>query len=258
MNEIGVEIGDDHVATVELRRPPNNTLDMDLVRQLADALHELDGDRRVRATVLAAAGKHFCGGIDLGKRIADTTAGVEVPEFNPLYAQAVRLCEVVKPVVVAVQGAAVGGGFGMTMVFDFRVACPEARFAPNFAQLGTHHGFGLSVTLPAVVGIQKAQELLYLGKRIDGMRAFELGLCDRLVPLDRLRAEAHSFAAEIASSAPLAVQAIRSTLRRGLAAQVKAATDHEHREQTRMRATSDNVEGMRAMSERRAPVFTGT
>jgi 2-(1,2-epoxy-1,2-dihydrophenyl)acetyl-CoA isomerase len=247
---VEVDVGDDHVATVRLSRPPNNFFSVDMIEALASALETLDRDPRCRTVVLAAAGKHFCAGADFSAPGDRSTAA--------LYRAAVRLFRTGTPVVAAVQGAAIGGGLGLALAADFRVAAPEARFSANFARLGFHHGFGLSVTLPAVVGRQRAAELLYTGRRIDGATAAEIGLVDRLVPLADLADAARGFAAEIAGSAPLAVRSIRSTLRGDLADRVAAATDHEMAEQERLRRTPDFREGTRAMAERRAPNFTGT
>src|SRR4029077_9365283 len=116
------------------------------------------------------------------------------------YGEAVRIFSNTKPIVAAVQGAAVGGGLGLTLSADFRVASPETVFRCNFARLGFHHGFGLSVTLPAVVGQQRALELLYTGGEVKGEEALRIGLADRCVPLDDLRTEARAFALEIAAS----------------------------------------------------------
>jgi enoyl-CoA hydratase/carnithine racemase len=143
------------------------------------------------------------------------------------------------------------------MAADFRLAAPEARFAANFARLGFHHGFGLSVTLPLVAGHQTALELLYTGRRIDGEEAVRLGIADRLVPADELRAAAVAFATEIATSAPLAVRSIRETMRGHLAGQVRDALARERSEQDRLTATKDWREGVAAMAERRTPAFTG-
>jgi 2-(1,2-epoxy-1,2-dihydrophenyl)acetyl-CoA isomerase len=160
-------------------------------------------------------------------------------------------------VVAAVQGAAIGGGLGLALWPDFRVAAPEARFSANFAKLGFHHGFGLTVTLPRVVGQQRALELLYTGARIDGERAHAIGLVDRLVPLAGLRDAARAFAAEIAASGPLAVDAIRETMRGALAEEIRAATKRERSEQDRLQHTADFREGVAATAERRAPMFRG-
>jgi enoyl-CoA hydratase/carnithine racemase len=136
------------------------------------------------------------------------------------------------------------------------VAAPEARFAANFARLGFHHGFGLSVTLPDLVGQQRAMELLYTGRRVRAEEALEIGLCDKIAPLEELRRVAAELAVEIALSAPLAVRSIRETLRGDLPERIRAATDREKTEQERLQKTKDFREGVRAMAERRTPAFT--
>lgn len=241
--------GPDFVATVELRRPPTNFFSLDLINGVADALFEIDDDPNCRAVVLCAEGKHFCAGADFSGDRTYTT--------NELYQAAARVFENKTPIVAAVQGAAIGGGLGLALSADFRVAAPEARFSANFARLGFHQGFGLSETLPALVGQQKAAELLYTGRRLKGDEAEAIGMADYLVPLDALREKAHELAAEIAGSAPLAVQSIRKTMRGDLADRIRSATDHEGAEQGRLRETKDFAEGTKAMGERRTPNFTG-
>jgi enoyl-CoA hydratase/carnithine racemase len=169
----------------------------------------------------------------------------------------VRLFECPKPVVAAVQGPAIGGGLGLALVADFRVAAPEARFAANFVKLGIHPGFGITATLPRLIGEQNAALLLYTGRRINGDEAFACGLVDAVVPQDQLRGSAIALAAEIAEAAPLAVQATRMTVRRGLAEQVRAQTEHELAEQTRLFATADYREGVRSVAECRPGRFIG-
>ncbi|HEY7105597.1 MAG TPA: enoyl-CoA hydratase/isomerase family protein [Acidimicrobiia bacterium] len=241
---------EDHVATVELHRPPNNYFDVDLVRALVAVVFALDDDPDCRAIVLCSEGKHFCAGADLGpeSHLVERTA--------ELYTQAVQLFSAKKPMVAAVQGAAVGGGLGLALAADFRVATPDTRFSCNFAKLGFHQGFGISVTLPAVVGQQRALELLYTGGQVKGAEALAIGLADRLTSPADLRAAAHEMASEIASSAPLSLLAIRRTMRGDLAAKVEEATALEHREQQRLRSTDDFREGVAAMADRRAPRFT--
>jgi 2-(1,2-epoxy-1,2-dihydrophenyl)acetyl-CoA isomerase len=251
--DVGVEVGGDHVAAVEIRRPPNNFFDAGLIRRLADALDRLasgdDGD--VRAVVLCSEGRHFCAGANFG------AGGRGEGDARDLYEQAVRLFRQPLPVVAAVQGAAVGGGLGLALAADLRVAAPEARFSANFARLGFHQGFGLSVTLPRVVGPQAAFELMTTGRRIGGEEAHRLGLADRLAPAEGLRDAARALATEIAESAPLAVRSIRATLRSGLADEVAEAVVHERAEQERLMRTADFREGLAAVAERRPGNFTG-
>jgi enoyl-CoA hydratase/carnithine racemase len=207
---VAAELRPDRVAVVEFERPPSNFFDATLIKALADAFERLDGDDGCRAIVLCSAGRHFCAGADFSGKLGIGT--------DDLYAQAIRLFSYRKPVIAAVQGAAVGGGLGLSLAADFRVATPGTRFAANFARLGIHHGFGLTVTLPEVVGNQAALELLYSGRRVDGEEALSLGLCDRLVAPEQLR---------------------------------------EAREQAALFATEDFAEGVAAAAERRVPEYTG-
>lgn len=258
--DVEVVIGDDHVATVEIRRPPNNFFDLALIESIADAFNALDADSRCRAIVLCSEGKHFCAGADFGSPGDDESSPPPNPDGTPrhLYDAALRLFETATPVVAAVQGAAIGGGLGVACMTDFRFASPEARFAANFARLGFHHGFGLTTLLPPIIGQQRTLEMLYTGRRVKAKEATEWGLVDRLVPQDELRASARAFAAEIAASAPLAVASIRQTMRGDLVDRYKLATDREKAEQDRLRRTNDFAEGIKAMAERRPPKFTAS
>jgi enoyl-CoA hydratase/carnithine racemase len=246
---------DGHVAVVVIDRPPNNHVSVDLMRDLADAFVDLDAEPACRAIVLATAGKVFCGGADLTAPAGIGGQGME--GINPLYVEAVRLFSNKKPIVAAVQGAAVGAGLGLALVADFRVCAPEARFAANFVKLGFHPGFGLSHTLPRLVGTQKAARLMLTGMRLQGKEAVEWGLADQLARVEVVREAAIHFAREIAENAPLAVQSTRATLRAGLAEAVKAMTDHEFVEQSALRKTADYREGVRAVAERRPGNFVG-
>ncbi|MBR0662861.1 enoyl-CoA hydratase/isomerase family protein [Roseomonas hellenica] len=247
---------ENHVATVELCRPPNNFIDLVLTAGIADALERLDEDPACRAVVLAAEGKHFCAGADFSRR--DRRAGdAEAGTGRTIYTEGVRLLRTRKPIIAAVHGAAVGAGLGLAVVADFRVTCAEARFSANFTRLGYHPGFGLTETLPRLIGAQKASLLFYTGRRIAGDEAAAMGLADLLVPQAEVRAAATALAREIAESAPLAIAATRATMRRGLPELYERATAHELAEQARLRETEDFREGVKAMAERRPPQFMG-
>ena len=244
---------DGHVARVTIDKPPINAVSVDLMRDLADALELLDKDGSTRAVVLATSGKVFCSGADLSNR----TSEGPIPErsINPLYDQAVRLFSTELPIVAAVQGAAIGAGLGLALIADFRVAAPEARFAANFVKLGFHPGFGLTYTLPRLIGRQNAARMFLTGERYDADAALQMGLADEVAPLDQLLTRAHALAASISENAPLALRSTRKTLRADLAAAVRAQTDHEFAEQQWLMKTDDFKEGVKAVSERRPGDF---
>ncbi|MCY4658092.1 MAG: enoyl-CoA hydratase/isomerase family protein [Gammaproteobacteria bacterium] len=253
---------DQHVATIEIQRPPHNFFDVLLINQIADALKVIDEDRNMRAVVLASQGKSFCAGANFGSSDdqpadADFTEKGFQTRTGSLYEEGVRLFRAKKPMIAAIQGAAIGGGLGLALVADFRVAAPEARFAANFVKLGIHPGFGLSVTLPAIIGQQAANLMFMTGRRVKGDEAFSMGLVDELVDVGSVRARAQALAAEIAENAPLAVLSVRATARQGLADRIKIATDHELAEQQRLRSTEDSKEGIKAVAERRRGNFIG-
>lgn len=252
---VGVEF-DGHVAIVEIRRPPHNFFDIPMIGAIADAFEALDKDPNCRAILLCSQGTAFCAGANFANRDATPPQKSPVAQ-NPIYFEAIRLFACSKPVVAAVQGPAIGGGLGLAVAADFRVTCPEARFSANFNRLGFHPGFGLSATLPRLMGPQKAALLLYTGRRIGGEEAVSMGLADILVPQAEVRAKALELAREIAVSAPLAVQATRATLRAGLLEQVRLAVARESVEQNRQFLSEDFKEGVKAMAERREPRFQG-
>jgi enoyl-CoA hydratase/carnithine racemase len=261
--DIGVETKG-HVGIIEIQRPPLNFFDISLINQIADALEEFDRDIEIRASVLAAQGKAFCAGANFNdparqepeaREKSDPAASLG--QINHLYIQAVRIFRNKKPIVAAVHGAAIGGGLGLAVSADFRVTCPEARFAANFTKLGFHPGFGLTATLPELVGKNNAELIFYTSRRIGGEEATRMGLANVCVPQDQVRSEALKLASEIAECSPLGLLSTRATMRAGLADRVMAATNHELAEQTRLRATEDFKEGVKATEERRVANFKG-
>lgn len=243
-----------HVVEVEYSNGPANMLDVELMRRLSDQLESAAATAECRCIVLCATGRHFCGGADLGSVVASDAP----PPIDDLYAHAVRVFRIPVPIVAVVQGAAVGGGLGLALACDFRITERDSRFSANFVRLGFHQGFGLSVTLPRIVGDQRASELLLSGRRIDGAEAVRIGLCDVLAEPHQLRARAYELAGELATGAPLATQEIRGTLRAGLADSVQLAVEREAAIQRGLMLTRDFTEGVRAYGKRESPEFTGS
>jgi 2-(1,2-epoxy-1,2-dihydrophenyl)acetyl-CoA isomerase len=250
MSEIRVNV-ENNVGTVEINRPPHNHVSHQLIGHLVESLHSLCDDG-CRAVVLCSAGRNFCAGADLATK--DLFIGDATERFYDLAAQ---LFDVPIPIVAAVQGSAVGAGLGLALAADFRVCAPTSRFSANFARLGFHQGFGLSVTLPLVVGHQRALDMLYTGRRVRGEEAAAMGLSDKLVPEERLRAVATELAEQISASAPLAVRSIKMTMRGQVGEAVRHALVRERTEQARLQETADWAEGVKAVADRREPTFFG-
>ena len=236
-----------HTAFIKINRPPNNHFDSALISQIADFLEEQDNNIECRSIILYSEGKHFCAGADFTR----SSFKEESDAYASLYDQAVRLFRTKKPIIAAIQGAAVGGGLGVSLAADFRVACPEARFSANFSKLGFHQGFGTSITLPRVVGEQKAKWMLLTSARLTGEEAFKIGLADYLVDKENLMQKARDLADEINSAGTLGVEDIRFTVNEGIA-------KWELSEQNRLRETADFKEGIKASLERKEPNFKGS
>ena len=244
-----------NVGIVELRRPPHNFFNNQMIHQIANAYEAFDRDPECRVIVLAADGKAFCAGADLVDTPLTGTLSNGGGGAKHLYKEALRIFRAKTPVVAAVHGSAVGGGFGLALSADFRITCKEAKFSANFSRLGLHPGFGLTTTLPRLIGPQKASLVFYTGRRIPGDEAVAMGIADELAPQADVRRAAMTLASEIAGSAPLAVVSIRETLRRGLADTVAATTERELTEQNWLMGTEDFAEGVKATNERRTPNF---
>jgi enoyl-CoA hydratase/carnithine racemase len=246
---------DGYVAVVTFNRPPHNFVSVGFMRDLFDAMDSVGAENKARAIVLQSEGKTFSAGADFSPSPHERTVTDELRAF---YDQAVRLFSVKLPIVAAIQGAAVGAGLGLALVSDFRVAAPEARFVANFTKLNFHPGFGLTHTLPRLIGQQRASLMFLTGRRIKAEEGLAWGLVDEVVSAQELRPAALRLAAEIAANGPLAVAATRNTLRGKLGAEVCAQLDGiEYPEQTRLRETEDFQEGVRSVAERRPANFVG-
>ena len=245
----------EHVGVVTFSNPPNNFITLQALEEFQWAFRKLDADDHCRAIVLAAEGKVFSAGADFS---AGQAEGIDPNEMmSNFYSIAMTFFETKKPMVAAVQGAAIGAGFGLSLVADFRIACPETVFSANFTRLGIHPGFGMSLTLPRIIGVSNAKLLFYTGRRIKGHEAMNLGLLTELVERDDVLPSAMKLANEIAACAPLAVQDTKATMRMDLAEQVRVANKREQALQVVQMKTKDVREGMKASRERREPVFTG-
>lgn len=245
-----------HVGEIRFSAPPHNFASSLLLCALADAVDAMDADPETRCILLTAQGKTFCGGADLAG--SEAVQGAEgMNEIALFYENAARIMRRRKPMIAAVQGAAIGAGLGLALAADFRIASPLARFSANFVKLGFHPGFAITHMLPRAIGERKAAWMMLSGNRVKAEEALEWGLVDRLATTENLAAEALAMAGEIACNAPLALLSIRATLTGEMARHVVEAMRHEHAQQTMLKGTADYAEGVAAVFERREARFTG-
>ena len=194
----------DAVFEITLNRPEIlNAVNRETIAALAAAVAEAGDDRAARAVLLRGAGKHFCAGGDITMfaeliRLTPTQRqkalyGI-VDTLHPLL---VRMRHMPKPVVAAVQGAAAGVGLSFVLAADLALAADNAVFTSGYIHLGTSPDGGMTATLPHIVGLKHAAELMLLGDRFDAHRALELGLVNRVVPAEELRARVQELAERI-------------------------------------------------------------
>lgn len=248
---------DEHIATITINRPDTrNSLDMAHFRDLAHAWAAFRDDERAWVAVITGVERDFCTGADLKKFIPELTGDLPRPtgwnQDDAIHAVLHRF-PVYKPIVAAVNGTCVAGGFEMLTSTDVRVAVPDARFAVMEPKRGLFAGGGSTVRLPRQMPYPLAMELLLTADMVDAERALAMGLINRVVPADQLMDTAYDFAARIAANAPLAVFATKQSAVEGLALDLKSAYDNETRHSDRVFETDDAKEGPRAFAEKRAP-----
>jgi enoyl-CoA hydratase/carnithine racemase len=219
---------DGPVALVRMCRGPHNFFEADVVGAIADAIDSVRTSHRV--VVLHSEGRNFCAGANL----RGGTSSPFASSGPHLYDQALRLFRQPLPIVAAIQGKAVGGGVGLALAADLRVGGAGTQFIVNFARIGIHQGFGLSVTLPDAVGLSLATDLLYTGRPVEGEEAARVGLLHRLVADPDVLGAAVDVAHTVAESSPSAIQSIRGTLRGSRLDDIVAAFALERREQERL------------------------
>ncbi len=256
---------DGHVATVTLNRPEAmNALSAEMGQGLLDALAAVEHDEQVRVLVITGAGRAFCAGGDLKtmrQRGAAEIAGGAYAIIRSLEAAGrqipVRIKRLPKPVIASVNGAAAGWGCDLAMACDIRIASDQARFVEAFVRRGLVPDGGATWTLPRIVGLDRACELIFSGRPVDAAEAERIGLVTRTVPAEQLQAATRSLAEQIAANAPLAVQLAKRMIHEQLSMSFEQAMQQIALFLTTVRRSEDHQEGIAAFLEKREPVFRG-
>lgn len=261
MNDAVIYERQGHVGIVTLNRPDNrNSMTADLLAGFAAAVDEARADAGARVVVVTGRGSCFSAGADFRSQIQAEGDGRSLMPHEKsfaMYTPFLSVLDLEVPVIAALNGHAVGGGFGLSLVCDVRVAHEDAKYGANFARLGLHPGLGISYLLPRLIGASRAAELLFTGRLVSGAEAERIGLVSRAVPGAEVVPVAMALADEIAQAAPAAVRMTKRSMRQSLGWDVRGAALSEAYAQAATIETSDFREGMAALLEKRPPRFEG-
>ena len=247
------------IGMITLNRPEQrNAMTPELLDAFSEAIAEALADDEIRCLVITGKGRCFSAGADLRSSLQRSDLGKPSREASfAMYEPFLRVLDVEVPVIAAMNGHTVGGGFGLTLLADIRVANVDAKYGVNFARLGIHSGLGISYTLPRLVGLAHASELLFTGKLIRGSEALDMGLATHAIEGEQVVPRALEIARAITGSAPMAVQQMKASIRRGLGWEIREAALDEAGLQSASLDTEDAKEGIAAILEKREPQFSG-
>lgn len=253
---------DGRIATITLNRPDNrNSMTPDVLEGFECAIRRARDDASLRAVVITGRGSCFCAGADFRKMGADgqpaTAGALPYDRALKVYQPFLSVLDIEVPTIAAMNGHAIGGGFGLALVCDIRIANREAKYGANFARLGIHSGMAISYLLPRIVGVPLAAEMLFTGRVLTGAEAEDIRLVHQAVGATEVAAEGRRRAEAVASCAPLAVRLMKKTLYRSVDWDPRRGAEAEAWPQSATLATEDSREGIRALLEKREPDFKG-
>lgn len=248
------------VATVRLNRPErSNAFTMGMIDAWAAAYREAQRDPDVRVVVVTGTGRSFCAGADLGQIDASGQTPLERKELltGRVHAVAHAAEDLDKPLLAAVNGAAVGAGMDMALMADIRLAARSARFSEGYVRLGIVPGNGGCYYLPRLIGTARAMELLLTGDTVDAVEAERLGIVNHVHEDDELPERTHDLARRIADGPPVALRMIKRAVRQSAGMDLRTALDLVSSHMAVAQSTEDAREALRAFGEKRAPRFSG-
>ena len=246
------------IGQMTLNRPENrNSMDAELLSAFQQIVSQVKEDKTLRCLVITGTGKSFCAGADFKSAMVDTEGLLFHEVFMSLYEPFLAVGDLPIPTIAAMNGHAIGGGFGLAVMCDLRVAKKNARYGANFARLGLHPGMATTYVLPRLAGLPRACELLFTGRLFDGDEALAMGLVNDAEEEENVLPRALELAGEIAVSAPAAVRMMKNTIYRHLDWNPRDAARYEAHCQSRTFEMEDAKEGITALLEKRKPDFRG-
>ncbi|HEY4948992.1 MAG TPA: enoyl-CoA hydratase-related protein [Candidatus Acidoferrales bacterium] len=250
---------DSATATITLNRPDKrNAISSTMIDELLGALNAAEGDPAVRAVILTGAGRCFCSGMDLEtlQTIAQQTPEQNLADSRQMARMFHRLYCFPKPLITAVNGAAIAGGCGIATFSDITLAVPEAKFGYTEVRIGFIPAL-VSVLLRRQIGEKHARELLLTGAIIDAAEAFRLGMVTQIVPAENLLKRAHEVAAKFLEASPTSLRRTKRLLLQYNEKEVAQEIEMATQENAAIRATDDFREGLASFLEKRHPKWTG-
>ena len=245
------------IGVITLNRPDNrNSMTPELLDAFAAASAAARADTAIRCLIVTGTGSCFSSGADF-KATLQRADGEPHERSYAMYEPFLSLLDIEVPIIGALNGHAVGGGFGLALLCDLRVGNLESKYGANFTRLGLAPGMAISYMLPRIVGLSRANEMLFTATLLTGAEAKDAGLLDRAVAAAEVMPIAAALATRIASNAPFAIRATKSAIRRGLALEIRDAARAEAVAQAQSVVMDDAREGIAALLERRDPTFTG-
>lgn len=248
----------DGVRVLCLNRPATkNALNQELVLELGARLQELPDATDVRAVVLTGAGGAFCSGADLKSAGFERAASGVAERLEEFHALVRGVTGAPQPVIAAMEGPAVGFGADLALSCDLRIMGAEAYVQEKFVKIGLMSDGGGSYWLPRMVGLARTMECLLFGESMSAEQCLQLGVVNRVVKKGAARQLAEEWAAQLAKGAPLALRAIKQSVRLSYQGGLEDALAREKEGQSKLLASADLREGVLAWMEQRPPQFTG-
>jgi len=251
-------VEDEGIALITLNRPEAmNTLNNEMLDELESLLKRIEENDKLKVVIITGQEKCFCAGADV-REVRKCTTLLEVHYFASKVQRVINFLEILpKPVIAALSGVVLGGGFEISLASDIRIAADNAIFGLPEINIGIIPGAGGTQRLPRIIGLTKAKELLFTGGIIKADEALRIGLLNKVVPLKDLLNEAKNMALMIAEKPPVAVKMAKMCLINGLQMNLSQALNYELRCVEFLFSTEDQKEGMNAFIEKRKPQFKG-